>query len=151
MRLAFYLLATLLATPALAQTAFPCEGHARAVNIVEPWEDNSATFSNGAVRVAVIDTIEPAAAAHYLMVLHPPFNEIGARSCTLVGMDDGLGYATIYFQDLEAGYDPETGLIIQVTAQIYLPEYSFLNPTFLTITVNQETGDVLVSQELGDG
>jgi len=141
--------ATLLAAPAMAQTAFPCDGQSHAVHIVEPWEDNSATFSNGAVRVAVLDTIEPAAAASYLMVLHPPYDEVGERRCTLVGWDDGLGYAGMYFQDVESDYDPAVGLILTVPAQIYLPEQSFLNTALLTITVNQASGNVSVTQKLG--
>jgi hypothetical protein len=133
-----------------AQTAFPCDWQARADSIVEPWEENSKTFANGAVRVALLDTIEPAAAAFYLLVLHPPFDEVGGRTCTVVGLDDGLGYAAIFFSELEAGYDPAQGLLLTVPAVIYLPEQSFQNSTALTIAVNQSSGDVTVTQELGN-
>ena len=138
------------ATLAGAQTAFPCDWQARADSIVEPWEDNSATFANGAVRVALLDTIEPAAAAFYLLVMHPPIDEVGGRTCTVVGLDDGLGYAGIAFSELEADYDPATGLIFNVPAIIYLPEQSFQNSALLTIAVNQSSGEVSVSQVLAE-
>ncbi len=150
MRLVLSLFAAVLVSPAAAQTALPCDWQARADSIVEPWEENTATFANTAVRVALLDTIEPAAGAAYLLILHPPLDELGARTCTVVGLDDGLGYAAIYFQDLEAGYDPAVGLTFDVPAVIYLPEQSFQNSTLLSITVNQATGDVGVTQTLGN-
>lgn len=150
MRLVLVALLALAALPAAAQTAFPCHWQARADAIVEPWEDHSATFANGAVRVAVLDVAEPAAAAYYLLILHPPADELGLRTCTLVGLDVDLGYAFIDFSVLEAGYDPATGLTFQVPAMIYLPEQSFQNSALLKITVNQATGDVTVTQRLGN-
>ncbi len=139
-----------MALPAAAQTAFPCDWQARADAIVEPWEENTATFANGAVRVALLDTIEPAAASAYLLIIHPPYDELGGRTCSVVGLDDGLGYAAIFFSELEADYDPATGLILQVPAVIYLPEQSFQNSAYLKIAVNQSTGDVTVTQALGN-
>ncbi|SMX39802.1 hypothetical protein [Octadecabacter ascidiaceicola] len=150
MRLVSLIAATFLASPLAAQTAFPCNWQARADNIVEPWEDNIATFANGAVRVALLDTIEPAAAAYYLLVLHPPLDEMAGRSCTTVGLDDGLGYAGMFFSELDASYDPATGLTLQIPAVIYLPEQSFQNAVLLSIAINQSTGDVTVSQELAE-
>ncbi|WP_341368285.1 hypothetical protein [Yoonia sp. BS5-3] len=58
-------------TPAAAQEAIPCDWQASAQHLVEPWEENSRTFANGDVRVAALDTIEPAAGFAYLMVLSP--------------------------------------------------------------------------------
>lgn len=149
MRILLPLIVTLIASPAVAQTAFPCDWQARADTIVEPWEDNSATFANGAVRVALLDTIEPAAAAAYLLVIHPPVDEIGGRTCTVIGLDDGLGYAAIFFSDLTASYDPAVGLTLKVPAIIYLPEQNFQNSALLTVVINQSTGDVAVTQALG--
>lgn len=142
-------LALLGAAPAFAQVAFPCGWQARADNIVEPWEDNTATFANGAVRITLMDTAEPAAAALYLMVLHPPFDELGLRTCTMVGLDKGMGYGAIYFDALETSYDPARGLMFDVPAVIHLPEQNFQNSARLLVTVNQANGDVTVQQELG--
>jgi len=134
----------------MAQTAVPCDWQARADAIVEPWEENTAIFANGAVRVALLDVIEPAAAAAYLLILHPPVDELGGRTCTVVGLDDGLGYAAIYFDDLTADYDPSRGLVFKVPATIHLPEQSFQNTALVSITVNQSSGDVTVSQVVGN-
>jgi len=143
-------LATLLASPATAQVASVCDWQARADAIVEPWEDNTATFANGAVRVALLDVAEPAAAAYYLLILHPPVDSVAGRTCTVIGQSDNLGYAAIFFNELEASYDPEAGLKLHVPAIIYLPEQDFQNSTQLTIGVNQSTGDVTVTQALGN-
>ncbi|MEN8842167.1 MAG: hypothetical protein ABF254_11645 [Octadecabacter sp.] len=150
MRFLFVFIAALMATPALAQTSFPCDWEAHVDNIAEPWEDNIATFANGAVRVALLDTIEPAAASYYLLVLHPPTNEMGVRVCTSIGLDEGLGYAAMFFSELEASYDPETGLTLQIPGIIYLPEQSFQNSALVKISINQATGDVTVTQDLGN-
>lgn len=149
MRIISTILATGLATTSAAQIAVPCDWQARADAIVEPWEDNSATFSDGAVRVALLDTIEPAAAAYHLLILHPPLDEVGGRTCTTVGLDEGLGYAGLFFDDLTSDYDPTRGLIFTIPAIIYVPEQSFQNSALLTITVNQATGEVIVDQQLG--
>ncbi|MEL6959384.1 MAG: hypothetical protein AAGL89_10580 [Pseudomonadota bacterium] len=140
---------TLLAGGVQAQTAFPCDWQARADAIVEPWEENSRTFANGEVRVAYLDVIEPAAASAYLLILHPPYHEVGGRTCTVVGLDEGLGYGGFIFSELEAEYDPATGLSITVPGFIYLPEESFQNSALIRTTINQATGDVTVSQKLG--
>ena len=139
----------LCAGTATAQVAAPCDWQAQVDAIVEPWEENSRTFSNGDVRVALLDVIEPAAAAYYLLVLHPPYDELGTRVCTVVGLDDGLGYAGMFFEDLEASYDPAKGLTLTVPAIIYLPEQSFQNSALVSVTINQSTGEATASQELG--
>ena len=151
MRFIYPFIATLLASPLAAQTAFPCDWQAHMDNIVEPWEENIATFANGAVRVALLDTIEPAAASYYLLVLHPPVNQMAGRICTTVSLDDGLGYAGMFFDELEASYDPEAGLILQIPAIIYQPEQSFQNSALVKISIDQSTGDVTVSQDLANG
>ncbi|MBU2992607.1 hypothetical protein Q4555_08140 [Octadecabacter sp. 1_MG-2023] len=150
MRRLLPLIITLFAAPVAAQTAFPCDWQARADAIVEPWEDYSRTFADGKVRVALLDTIEPAAAAMYLLILHPPYDELSGRTCTVVGLDEGLGYAGMFFEDLDASYDPATGLTFTIPAIIYLPEQSFQNSALLSITVNQSSGDVAVTQELAE-
>lgn len=150
MKVMSILLSLLCATPLAAQVAFPCDWQARADAIVEPWENNTATFADGAVRVAHLDVGEPAAASAYLLILHPPIDPPAGRTCTVVGLDDGLGYAGILFNDLTAEYEADTGLHFTVPAIIHLPEQSFQNTALLSIRVNQSTGDVVVSQELGN-
>mgnify|MGYP000713528392 CR=1 FL=1 len=140
----------LLATPATAQEVVECDWRATAAALAEPWEDNSATFANGAVRIALLDTIDPAAGALHLLVLSPPFNELGDRQCRVVSHGQGVGFAGLYFSELEAGYDPAKGLTFSVPVQIYLPEESFSNGGQLHIALNQSTGAIAVDLELGN-
>lgn len=142
--------AVCVAAPVTAQVALPCDGIEQADAIVEPWEENIAAFANGSVRVALLDGIEPAAAAAFLLVLYPPVDEVGARRCSVVGLDEGLGYGAIFFDELQATYDPSSGLTLNVPAVIYLPEQSFQNTALLSVTINQATGAVTVAQELGN-
>jgi hypothetical protein len=49
------------------------------LDILEPWEDYVSTFSNGAVRVAIIDLVEPSVAAYKLLVMSRPYNELASE------------------------------------------------------------------------
>lgn len=138
------------ATPGLAQTAVACDGMTDFDAIVEPWEDNSRTFANCALRLALIDMIEPAASAFHIMILHPPRDGLGVRQCTTVGQAHGVGYAAIFFEDLSARYDPASGLTFKVPVIIFLPDQNFQNSALLSISVDQSTGDIRVSQALGN-
>lgn len=141
--------AVLFCNSVAAQSAVPCDARAHPDAIVEPWSDHTRTFAEGAVRVALLDTIEPAAAAYYLMILHPPYDEVGQRRCTLIGQNNGAGYQFFYFDDLYATYDPAQGLVLQIPAIIHLPDQNFQNSAYLYMSVNQATGDVAVKQQFG--
>lgn len=151
MRSVLAFVTTLMATPIAAQVALPCDWQARADAIVSPWEEkNSATFANGDVRVALIDVAEPAGASFYLHITHPPYDSLGLRTCTVVGLGENIGYAAIFFDELEAGYDPAGDFKFEVPAIIYLPEHNFQNSALLSITVNQALGEVIVKQRLAE-
>lgn len=137
------------AGPAVAQQVLPCDWQARADAIVEPWDAHSRTFANGDVRLAVLDVIEPALGSFYLLVLSPPFDEIGSRQCRVVGFDDGVGFTAIDFDSLLATYDPARGLEFQMLARIADPEYDFTNTVNLWVTLNQTTGEITTFMELG--
>lgn len=144
------LMALLLSSAALsAQSLEPCDWRAGADGIPEPWADHTRTFANGEVRVVLIDRIEPAAGAFYLLILHPPRMELGERRCTLVGFERGVGYAGLFFEDLAAEYDPAQGLTLSVPGRLYLPEEEFSNALIVHATINQATGAVSVRHELG--
>lgn len=141
----------LAAAPAMSQEipfdgmVHSCNDATRADTIAEPWEDNAATYSDGAIRIARLDLAEPAGAAVKLLVLSPPHNELGLRQCRVVSPSDGLGFYDIDFAQREASYDPQRGLTIAVPARQYLPESEqggddgwFL----LTVTINQQSGDI---------
>jgi hypothetical protein len=136
-------LALLSATPVTAQAVMPCDWQANAQALVEPWEETSRQFANGAVRVALLDTIEPAAGAFYLLVLSPPYDDVGGRQCKVIGAAPGIGFAGLDFGALASGYDPARGLTLQMPVTLFMPEDGTTRATLLNVTVNQSTGNVI--------
>jgi hypothetical protein len=132
-----------------AQTVNDCEWQSSAWNLVEPWEENSRTFSNGQTRLAMMDTIEPAAGAFHLLVISPPYGPLGDRQCKMVSWSQGTGFAGMSFERLNANYDPARGLLFDLPVQIYDPETSFSNSAIMHLVLNQATGDISISMELG--
>ena len=140
-----------IAAPALAQsdgpqaTVYPCDDAAGVITIAEPWEDNIATYADGKIRVALLDYTEPAAAAMKLLILSPPYDEVGLRACQVVGLPDGLGFANINFAERKADYDTARGLTLTLPVQRY-PLGSDQDPDHgwydLDIMINQATGDI---------
>ncbi len=132
------------AFPAAAQTVIPCGGwQGAARNIAEPWEANTRTFANGAIRVALLDTVEPAAGAFYVLVETPPRDELGIRRCGLVAADGGeMGLAGVDFAGVGASYDPATGLTLRFPARRYAPATGGYDPAILAVTINQATGAI---------
>lgn len=136
----------LLAAPAWAQDdsmVIPCDESARADTIVEPWDENSATYADGAIRVAILDMVEPAAAAIRLLVISPPLDELGIRQCRIVGLQDGLGLAAIDFAARQSSYDPQRGLTLSMPARMPLPDGDADDGWFqLGVTIDQQTGKI---------
>ncbi len=137
------------ANAASAQEVSECDWRASARTLVEPWEENSRAFANGNVRIALLDTIEPGAVPYQILVLSPPFDELGARQCRVISFQGGFGFAGVSFSALEASYDPAVGLNFSLPVVIYLEEANFANPSLLHFTVNQATGAVVADMELG--
>jgi hypothetical protein len=135
--------------PAQAQSVGECGGwQTDARNIAEPWEENTATFANGDVRVAVLDTIEPGAVPFHLMVLSPPYDELGARSCALVSLSaEGMGFPALTLRGLRADYDPAKGLVLTVEAAVWSEDMSETLPVQLRVGINQQTGVVTAGFE----
>lgn len=124
-----------------AQTVGECDWRASAANLAEPWETNTRTFANGAVRIAVIDTVEPAAAAFHLLILSPPYDELGLPQCRVLSAEGGGGFAALSLEGLEAGYDPALGLTLVLASGRYSDE-GLTHPTTLSVTLNQATGQI---------
>ncbi len=128
---------------AQAQEVTPCDWRASAAAVVEPWDENARTFANGAVRLALLDTIEPAAAAFHILVLSPPFDEVGGRQCRIISADTlGSGFEAINFAELEADYEPSTGLLFMLPARVYDPEDGPAKMGRLSFALNQATGEI---------
>ncbi|WP_238366813.1 hypothetical protein [Mesobacterium pallidum] len=135
--------AALALAPVLAQAqeVQPCDWQASAWNLAEPWEENIRTFANGAVRLALLDTIEPAAAAFHLLILSPPYAELGDRQCRTIGYQ-GAGFSGADFAALTAGYDPAVGLIFTLPVQVYDADTAGFVGRALRVTLNQATGAI---------
>ena len=131
-----------LASGASAQAVLPCDWQASAANIAEPWEENTRTFANGAVRVAVLDTVEPAAGALHVLLLSPPFGELGERQCRVIAIDEGIGFSGLRFDTLVARYDPTVGLMFQMPVQRYSNDSDVFEEVTLSFTLNQATGEI---------
>jgi len=142
--------AAVFASGVVAQELRDCDWVASARNISEPWSENTRQFANGAVRLIKLDTVEPAMGAVHLMILSPPYNEMGDRQCKIIGWSGTIGFQAIYFSDMTASYDPARGLLFQMPARIYDPEYSFANSAILSVLLNQATGGIAVDLALGN-
>ena len=136
-------LACLAALPAAAQSVGPCDATARADFIAEPWELNTKIFSNGKVRLAVLDTIEPAGGPVHLLILSPPYNEIGDRQCRVVSLNEGgMGFADMNLTEISAAYDPSVGLLFDIPIRTYDSTLHEPVPAWLGVTLNQATGQI---------
>lgn len=134
----------LAALPALAQaevSVLDCGWQASAQAIVEPWQEHTRTFSEGKTRLAMLDTIEPALGWAYLLVLSPPYAELGDRQCKVIGWE-GSGFAGMDFARLSASYDPATGLTFTLPVQVDDPATGMPGDAMLTFTLNQATGAI---------
>ena len=149
-RLPALLPAILLVTalPAAAQSVGDCGEWVSAANIVEPWEENAASYANGEVRLAQLDTIEPAGAPVHLLILSPPYGEGQERQCrtvSLVGAPEGgwpSGFWSMDFPARTSSYDPATGLTVVIPVKTFVPETGDGAPARLTVTINQATGQI---------
>lgn len=136
----------LLAAPAAAQSVGDCGDWTVAQNLPEPWENHTATYAEGQIRVAVLDTMEPAAAAMHLLVISPPLDEAGGRQCKVVSLSGGegrpSGFLNIDFGAREASYDPARGLVLSMPVEAFNPGTSAGEQGELTVTINQSSGEV---------
>ncbi len=147
MRTIFKILLSLTAFPVQADSTPPapqiseCGWQASAQAIAEPWEDNSRTFSNGKTRLALLDTVEPAAGWAWLLILSPPYSELGDRQCRTIGIN-GSGFAGLQFEALRSSYDSATGLTFTLPAALY--DSSTGGPIWqmLSVTLNQSSGAI---------
>jgi hypothetical protein len=135
-------LMTLVALPAQAVTVTACDGLASVQAIAEPWEANTRTFANGDIRLVVLDTIEPAAAAFHLAILHPPRDELGSPMCSQVSASDGIGFGGMDLGPAKTAYDPARGLTVTLPVRLYDPETADFVQGALSVTINQSTGQV---------
>ena len=132
----------LFTVPVAAQQVRPCDELASVDAIGEPWASHTQTFAGNRVRLVVIDTLEPAAAAFQLVILSPPFDEIGGRQCRMVGSGEGLGFGGMTLDGLSSSYDPAKGLTWRVAVRAYNAATGGFDSKALSVTLNQSTGAI---------
>jgi hypothetical protein len=138
-----------IAAPLTAQTANDCSGWvSSARNIPEPFEQYTRTYANGEIRVILLDTIEPALGAVYLMVIAPPYDEMGNRNCAVISQSNGLGFADMFFDQIGASYDPASGLTIRLPIERFAPDTGGTDPAILAVTINQAIGTIVPFVEI---
>ncbi|GGM06492.1 hypothetical protein GCM10011534_30480 [Pseudooceanicola nanhaiensis] len=140
-------LVCLAAAPLSAASVSDCGDRASARFLAEPWEENTATFAEGEVRLAVLDMKEPAGAPSYLVVLSPPYNEVGDRQCKMVEAQPNYGFYQIDLATVEAEQDAETGLTLRIPVTDYADGWKNPPPFPLTVTINQSTGEVTATTD----
>jgi hypothetical protein len=145
----FLTLATVLAAPVAAQQVQPCGNggdfpfETTAMAIAEPWEANTRSFADGDIRIAVMDTWEPALGAYYLMVLFwsGADTEADIRYCSLVS-NGSLGFVSMTLDGLTSRYDPALGLVLSVPTTFYNPSDDELEEGVLEVVLNRKTLEV---------
>jgi len=133
-----------LSAPASAVTVSECNDFRSSVHaLAEPWEANSRTFLNGAVRIAVVDTGgEPACCSVHLLVLaEKPEDATGPaeRVCRVISQKDQLGFMAIDFAGIRTSYTPAYGLNMLVPYRLYVDGIRS-RPGAARINVNPRTG-----------
>jgi hypothetical protein len=108
----------------------------------EPWEANTRLFANGEIRLVVLDTVEPAAGAFHLVILHPPRDTLGIPMCSMVSAAEGLGFGGMDLRPAEAAYDPARGLTVALPVSVYDPDSADFFDRTLSVTINQASGQV---------
>jgi len=120
-------LALVLSGPLAAQQVQPCESggvfpyETTALAIAEPWEANTRSFSEGQVRLTVMDTYEPALGALYLMVIFEPLDRAADfRTCVLVS-NGFMGFPNMTLDGLQARELEGQGMMFLVPTTFYNP------------------------------
>jgi len=150
LRIILFAVSFAIATPAAAQSVLDCSGwQASARNIPEPLQNHTRTFANGDIRVTLLDTVEPAAGAFYLMVIAPPYDEMGSRNCAIIASSGGtMGFGGLFFANIGASYDPANGLTLRLPAQVFAPATGGFDPAILAVTINQSAGTIIPRFEI---
>jgi len=132
-----------LASGVSAQIVNECDWVSSARNLVTPWEENYRDFANGAIRVALLDTYEPACCSFHLLVLSP--DPEFAQACHVVSLAPGQGWVGISFMKQKASYDASLGLRVNIDVDHYDPDTGMADPNGrerIGVRINQATGSV---------
>ncbi len=135
----------LTAAPAVAQSVTDCDSRAKARNLAEPWEENTATFADGDVRIAAVTMTEPEDAPAFLMILTETEN--GERRCRLVEAERDYGFYTIDMSSVVVAKKADGMLTLEVPVTDYADGPENPPPFPLTVKINRDTGEVTASTD----
>lgn len=144
-------LAAALATAApaaWAQVILDCDARASAANLVEPWPENTRSYAEGAIRLALLeDATAPACCRRRLLVLAPAGNGTTGRQCLVVAPDEERGFRDIDIGGVAASYSPQLGLELSVPVWLHREGTSADAPAFadrMLLLIDQARGTVSV-------
>jgi len=141
----------LVTSTAWGQVVTECDWVANPANILEPWNQHSRTYANGAIRVAALDTGgEPVCCSAHLLVLSPSgsgLSEPAYRACHVVSAQRGMGFYSLDIAGISASYDPSRGLSLSVpVGHWHAGMDSGAGPILerLEVLINQASGSVSI-------
>ena len=142
----FAALVFLSPTTAPAQSLSDCDDWRSSVlGIAEPWEANSKTFTEGTVRMTIMDVGEPVVGSYRLLILTPPTDDDpDGRQCKVLSLDHDLGFAGLSFDGVTDSTDP-TGLTVLIPAKRWIAETDTYVDAKLSVTLNATDGAIAVS------
>lgn len=146
MRCLAFALSLIMPVAASAAEITECDWRASAANLAEPWEDQTRSFANGNVRLALLDTIEPALAPFHILILSPPYDTLGDRQCRILSAVGTLGFSGLDLADLEVTYVPGKGLHFTLPAIRYDGEIH--TSLMVHFVLNQATGEITVTEDI---
>lgn len=134
------------ALPSQAAILEECNDYASSGLIVEPWEQNSRTFYNGQVRVAVVDTGgEPVCCSSYLVVIYPDVeDELGGRSCMMLSQRERAGWAGLDVKAIRSSYNAATGLTLTVPVKVMREDGNGVRPASVTLRLDLRTSKLTI-------
>ncbi len=139
-------LALACAQPSRAAILEECNNYASAGLVVEPWEQNTRTFYNGQVRVAVVDTGgEPVCCSSYLVVIYPNVDdELGGRSCMMLSQGERSGWAGIDVKTIRSSYAAATGLTLTVPVKVMREDGNGVRPATVKLALDLRTSKLTI-------
>lgn len=136
--------ASVLATSAVSETIVACDYIASAANIEEPWENNTRTYANGDIRIALLNTGgEPVCCSNHLLIVSP--NPEYGKGCHVLSDAEGYGFREVEFKAITSRYEPGTGIVLDVPVGDFDPDTGGVasrSRRVVRVQINQATGDV---------
>jgi hypothetical protein len=127
-----------------AQSLQSCDWVASAANLVEPWEETSRTYGDGAVRIALLDTGgEPACCSSHLLILSPDPDY--GQACHVLSDQPGTGFRQVFLEESNSRYEAGRGLLVTIPVGRFDPDTGGVDRAGIrpvSIRINQASGQV---------